>query len=1264
MVIRRRWRILAGLIAAAILLIVAGWYGATWHGQRRLTSQLEALNGAPVEIASIRIGWSSIELFDVRLLESGDTATAWMTVARMRLRMPIWQALAENAVADHVEVHEPRVYLRLDRDGNLLNRFGAIDRFLPPSESIEIRNGHVELRQEGRETLAATGIDLQIQGPAGELEIDGAVGQAVGAAWGVQATMDGHHLNISARLSCEEFHVDTNEMSTWPLVPRAPLEQVQVTGTTSVALTVHRVKDGTLDYHVEVQPGPLAVDLPKAGLRVQQVAGRLELTNDRITIQQVSGQLFTGQMTVDGQFDWRDGQFKGPCQATFNDIELSQLPRGWPMQNEVAGKLNGEANLQVAAREQRLSFDGHVHGQIEQARLFGLPTSPVRYSVDAGRLAYGLSESAISAAGNLHLELTMDEIAVGDVLPRLNLSAERLPVAVQGRAAVVATADLPLATLNQVETYRGQARISFEELSVGGTPLTEIAATARYADGTGHLDSLTGRFDGGGHFSGSGNFKPGGEIKGSVTIEQLPAALLVAWSGQAMERSEGTVSGEFQLAGSAPRWRSLHDWTVDGRVRSDRLVLSVQTWTDATAKCVLRQGMLSVSDANAMWSGTTVHAGGTIAVEAPHKFTAEFHTDAAAASDLLAAFDRFALPDKVDAQVALRGTASGQLDPLIWSAGGEGHMRAIELRPLKMPDSQFVWQADNSAVKLAADKLALYGGTMAVDAEMPFESNRPSSASVTLLGMELASVAEAAGRSLPIELAGTVDGKLQLQHFEDAERLTANGRLTGGSATWQSITVDRLAAEIDVQGGKAAYRLTGAVFDGPLEFSGQVAVDGSDIGDSVTGKLTLENAQLSRLPEQLRERIRLPANRLSGRVDMNLDLSFGRIFREQDFRAEGSGTIGLRELKWDRTLLAAQATGNLVLTPTAVQVRDFETTVAGGGGTIRGEFTAYFDPQVSGKFQFSATRLDSKRLLAAWPEAAEYVSGTFDAQLAGTLGSVWLGTARVATSRMQIARQPVRVTRVPIDWTYSPANARGRIRMRETRFAVAGGRVVAKASVDWGRTIDMTAEAQMSSLDTRLLLQHLPGRTQTASGRLNGKLELKGRNVRSLEDLEGSFVGTLDNAQAFRFPILQSLDRLLDAGRLVGTRFESGELKLRLSRAVVHVDRLALASSGVQLLVDGRATLGGRLDLNVAAHVGQFGSGPELRRLLGAVGLAVQPLASVALLSEANEFLSDRLLFFHVGGTFNRPITRIQAAPLLRQEAILFFLEKGTGLAL
>jgi hypothetical protein len=185
--------------------------------------------------------------------------------------------------------------------------------------------------------------------------------------------------------------------------------------------------------------------------------------------------------------------------------------------------------------------------------------------------------------------------------------------------------------------------------------------------------------------------------------------------------------------------------------------------------------------------------------------------------------------------------------------------------------------------------------------------------------------------------------------------------------------------------------------------------------------------------------------------------------------------------------------GVVLLTPSSLQIRNvgFDRDE----GSIRGEWTTAFDPQQTSSFGLTATRINVKRLLAPWPEIARRIEGIVDARVVGEMGADWRGTAQVSISRAKVARTPVGASRMPIDWAYSPTTGQGHIRIRETVLQVARGRVTAKGTFDWGRTVNINATARLAALDAKSLLQAAPHVRSVPNGRLNGKLELKSAKI-------------------------------------------------------------------------------------------------------------------------------------------------------------------------
>jgi hypothetical protein len=113
----------------------------------------------------------------------------------------------------------------------------------------------------------------------------------------------------------------------------------------------------------------------------------------------------------------------------------------------------------------------------------------------------------------------------------------------------------------------------------------------------------------------------------------------------------------------------------------------------------------------------------------------------------------------------------------------------------------------------------------------------------------------------------------------------------------------------------------------------------------------------------------------------------------------------------------------------------------------------------------------------------------------------------------------------------------------------------------------------------------------------------------------------------------------------------------------VTLDRTVIDGGVAKLSVEGQTSLRGKLDLQVTAETGDLANAPGLTRLVRSPLTLAAPVP-VSLLAEANEFLSERLVYLHVGGTVKRPVVRVQPARQLQQETIQFFLRGPVNAAI
>jgi hypothetical protein len=285
------------------------------------------------------------------------------------------------------------------------------------------------------------------------------------------------------------------------------------------------------------------------------------------------------------------------------------------------------------------------------------------------------------------------------------------------------------------------------------------------------------------------------------------------------------------------------------------------------------------------------------------------------------------------------------------------------------------------------------------------------------------------------------------------------------------------------------------------------------------------------------------------------------------------------------------------------------------------------------------------------------MDGPVDVQLRGRLGREPAGTGLVVLARTRLWGVEVSDWRLPLDWSVAAGAGRGRLAVRDSAGQVALGRVQGHADLSWGETVRLDARLRLFGVELRTLLRPLANSTPVGGGRLTGRLDLAASDLRSPDDLTGMLEARFQEAQALEFPALRQVVPWVAPGQAAMT-FRSGDVRARLAHGTVKVERLALTAPALELFAEGTVTLAGRLNLEVTARTGQVGANPQVLRLLGVRIPAVGPVP-LALLTEATNYLSNRVVHLHVSGTVRSPVVRVEPLGLLSDEAVRFFLGKA-----
>ena len=246
-------------------------------------------------------------------------------------------------------------------------------------------------------------------------------------------------------------------------------------------------------------------------------------------------------------------------------------------------------------------------------------------------------------------------------------------------------------------------------------------------------------------------------------------------------------------------------------------------------------------------------------------------------------------------------------------------------------------------------------------------------------------------------------------------------------------------------------------------------------------------------------------------------------------------------LQWGEATLTEELSGPLLLRDGVLELPEVTGRVA--GGELRARARLRVTETSRNFFLVTLNGADSKKLLAPFPEAAGILDGRLTVVLRGQLGS----ETRLSGT-LGMPREPPRVFRFATFeflLTSRPRRA-GIVGSRcamQTIFA-GSGRVHAELTANWGQTMRVEGKIRFTDLPLQTISPAIGDSGLFGNGRITGRFDIGGREIRSISDVSGKLVATLNNTSVKEIPILQQTTRVPQsrgAGQTVPVRRYSGE---------------------------------------------------------------------------------------------------------------------------
>lgn len=862
--------------------------------------------------------------------------------------------------------------------------------------------------------------------------------------------------------------------------------------------------------------------------------------------------------------------------------------------------------------------------------------------------------------------LSLQDVDLAELVRRAKLN---LPFRVGGQLSFQVKVEFPLDRPRDFRAYRFEGEAQLPRFIVSGLAMANVQARLRYADGVLTVESLRAELPGAdgsrGTVSANGRYRllPLGDLVADVRLERVPLDLPLRLL-PGVRQAKGTASGELRCLAAEGRITEPAAWDVAGRIRSERISAYGLTVTDLSAALTIAKGTAIVSDFQGDCASARVAGNGRLRLGADFAYEARL----AAAGVQLAFLEGlqpnlrppFSAGGRLDLTLDLKGT----LWPLAADASGMVRATDLALGGARVSALSGRFQITPDRLAFTEVTAELFGGTARGSATLPRKPAETGMVSLQVQDVEAVALSKAL-HVLPVRIEGRVSGSVRvylLATTPDKPRATAGSLdLTAAQLRLQGLPAERVRGHVSYQAGAGDYRLEGELAGGTFNLEGSLpprasadpqARPAAPPADPPCGTLRIRGVRLAQLARAMVAGRALRP--LHGVIDVDLTL---RVASGETLPG-GRGTFTVSDLRWGDRPLTERLQGKLEATAEGIRVSDVSAPL--GSGYLRMRAGYQFARESRNYVDVDMYQIDAGNLLAPYEPLTGLVEGPLDVNFRLTGSGELRGSGRAELTRGRVLGVEVADWQVPFDVVFMSGDG-GQLDVRDSSARVAQGRATGRATCRWGASSRLEGGVRFYEVELRGLVGPNSEVRSYVGGRIAGTLEFSADDLRSAADLNATLAATLSQAQPMGLPVLQQAAPLLGlVGAGLSTRFQSGELKGRLSREVFRLEHFTLTSSVMQLIVEGNVTLAGLLDLDLTAGSGDLLRNSPRLQILGLRLPAIGPLP-LTLVAEASSFLAGRLVHLHVTGTFRNPVVRVVPTAVFSSEAVGFFLGRGAS---
>ncbi len=860
----------------------------------------------------------------------------------------------------------------------------------------------------------------------------------------------------------------------------------------------------------------------------------------------------------------------------------------------------------------------------------------------------------------LEADLSLADVDIEQFVRNLQV---KLPFPIKGRLSFQVKASIPINKSEDLREYRlrGAAQMAWGE--VADLRLEKVEAKIDYRDGIFALTELSGmvpdvKEKNAGSFSGNARLliAPAGDLTARLALKRIPLARVLSLVSPDAPSVQGSFSGDFEARALGGKLADVEAWQVKGTLTSPRIAALGWTATDLSTAVKVATGTLSVSDIRGRVQSVPLKGFAEMALTAPYRANGQLKLASDDKTDLgtlpLSVPEGFKPSGRFETTAAFKGTAV----PLAVTASGDGVATDFKIGKTPFGTVRFDWDGDTERFRLTKLSAAYGKGELTGRAVLPFAPTVAGSLDVSFKALDVAALSRDLPQ-LPVRVEGTVSGgvKAEMPAVKEGQPRTVSAKLDLHSSRLrlQNIPTEKVRGDANYQKGALDYRLEGETLGGKFELNGKVPAKADPAKAEPEGRLRLEGLRIGRLWDALQF-----TGTVTPRGIVDIDITFRH--DETTGLPVGRGRLVINRLRWGNSMLAERMGGDIVLDGRDARLRNIGGTFA--GGLVNGQLSLSLRHPGHGWFNLNLEGVNARSFLEPWPDLAARVEGTLSPHARGEGTGEWRGTGNLSMARGNVAGIEVVDAQIPLNFSTLLNVGRFQIEARDMQAQLGRGRATGRASFIRGDGTHLDGLARFNGVDLGSLVRPSSTLGGVVAGRVSGRLEFSGRDVRSLNDLNATLEANFQQTPAGNVPVVQDLARFLAPGLSASTAFQSGDIRARLARGVVRVERLRLVGPSLQALITGTVNVDGRLDLSAVANTGRLA--PEstgIRALAGRIP-AIGPVP-VGLIVQANELLLSRLIYLRIGGTIRSPSIHVELLRTITDEAARFFLSWAAGAA-